>query len=312
MSSASAAEPAVTPKPLPRLSVVVPTRDRPDRLNRCLDALRGCGDTVAEIVVVDSASRRRDEVAAVAADHGARLVRLDRPGASLARNAGWRATQGDLIAFVDDDCRAEPGWADAMVQALQHPGVGFVTGRVDVPPEHAGAERAVVFASVEARVIDRDAGGSLGGSGNLGVHRHVLEAIGGFDERLGPATWFGAAEDVDLFDRMLAAGHRGRFDPAATVLHEQWRVRSQLLELDWRYGKGMGGRIAKLVRTDRRRARAVAAETIWHGGIRVIVGDLRRRYEFGALLMSLRVAGILTGLAVGLVRLGGRHEGGTS
>ena len=58
-----------------------------------------------------------------------------------ARNAGWRATSGDVVAFVDDDVRVAPGWRAAVPDAVD--AVDFACGRVTVPPEQAGAERPV-------------------------------------------------------------------------------------------------------------------------------------------------------------------------
>ncbi|MDP9181294.1 MAG: glycosyltransferase, partial [Actinomycetota bacterium] len=78
----------MTPLSRPAVSVVVPTRDRPGFLRSCLAAitpLLGPGD---ELVVVDSASADRAAVAAEVTPPAV-LVRVERPGASRARNAGW-------------------------------------------------------------------------------------------------------------------------------------------------------------------------------------------------------------------------------
>ena len=75
------------------LSAVVPTRDRVGLLERCLAALRAELTESDEILVVDSASGDAAAVAAAAHEAGATLVRCDRAGASLARNAGWRAAR---------------------------------------------------------------------------------------------------------------------------------------------------------------------------------------------------------------------------
>src|SRR5581483_9986989 len=97
----------------PPLTVVVPTRNRPDRLRTCLDALlpKLAGDD--EVVVVDSASSSpaSQEVATAL---GVRVVVADRPGASYARNLGWRAATRPFVAFIDDDVEVLDDWADAM------------------------------------------------------------------------------------------------------------------------------------------------------------------------------------------------------
>ena len=229
------------------LSVVIPTRDRVEMLDRCLAALRADLAEGDEIVVADSASRDAGAVAAAANRAGARLVRCDQAGASLARNAGWRAAQHDLIAFVDDDVRTRPGWSAGLVNAFDDPDVVFETGRVLVPADQQAAERPVAISSrSEREVLHAGLSGELGASANLAVRRHALEAVEGFDETLGPGSWAAAAEDLDLFDRLFRAGYTGLFEPAATAEHAQCRTRPQLERLDRRNGKGMGVRLSQL------------------------------------------------------------------
>lgn len=287
----------------PPLSVVVPTKDRPSRLGTCLAALRADVETGDEVVVVDSGSADPAAVAAVASLYDARLVRSDVAGASLARNLGWRAASNDLVAFVDDDVRVHPGWADAMVAAFDDATVEFVTGGVVVPPDQTSAERPVAITSRTVRTrLDRDVDGDLGATANLGVRRRALQVVGGFDERIGPGTWAASAEDLDLFDRLFRANYLGMFEPRARAEHDQWRTRRQLLALDWRYGKGMGVRLARLSAWDKPRARRLTKEALVTQGVRSVVQDLRRGYEFGALTVAARTLATVIGMVVGAAR----------
>lgn len=301
----------------PPVSVVVPTRDRAELLADCLAALVAAVGDDDEVVVVDSASDDPAATAAVTeavADPRVRLVRAEVPGASEARNRGWRAARHDLVVFVDDDIRPRPGWIDPLVAPLDAGAasevqpttraVGFVTGRTVVPAAQAGIGRPVsVKEDVDVQLIDEDFRGAPGGSCNLAVPRAVLEQVGGFATDLGPGTWFAAAEDLDLYDRILATGRVGRYEPAAVVEHVQWRDRGSLLRLDWAYGKGAGARVARLWhRGHRQRARAVLREVAWDGGVRAMQQALRDRYRFGALTVGVRTVATLVGLAAGLVR----------
>ena len=99
------------------LSIVLPTHNRPDLLRRCLDHLLVGGLDDDEIVVVDSAPSD-DSAERVVAAYDVRYVRVDLPGVSRARNAGWRAASHELVAFIDDDARAHEGFRDAMAHAL--------------------------------------------------------------------------------------------------------------------------------------------------------------------------------------------------
>lgn len=281
------------------LSVVVPTRDRPDHLRACLEALHAALRPGDEVVVADSASRD-PSVAAVAIAFGSRLVRCDLPGASRARNAGAAAASFPLLAFVDDDVRVTAGWAHAMAAALERDGVSFVCGRVTAPPHQTGSPRPVALTlGCEARVLDTTCVSELGNSANLGIHQKAFDHVGGFDEALGAGTpW--VVEDHDLFDRLLGAGHLGRLEPDALGWHEQWRSRRDLLGLDWRYGLGSGARLAKLLRTDPRRAARVFRAVTWRTDLCRLASVVRQRHEFAALTTSLRLLGTAVGLAVAL------------
>ncbi len=285
------------------LSVVVPTRDRPQLLAGCLAALRADLAAGDELVVADSASGAAAQVARLVDEYGGVLVRCDRAGTSLARNAGWRHASHDLIGFVDDDVRVHPGWADAIVAGFADAGTGFVTGRIVLPEHQAAAERPVAVSSRSSReVLHPGLSGDLGASANLAVRRSALESVGGFDASLGPGTWAASAEDLDLFDRLFAVGVTGLFEPTAVAEHDQWRTRRQLLRLDWRYGKGMGVRLARLARSDRPRARRLLNEAIFTQGVRPVLDDLRHGYEFGAATVATRTVGTIVGRAVGATR----------
>ena len=286
----------------PPVSVVVPTRNRPALLDACLASLTAALEDGDELIVADSASTDPD-VAAVAARYGARLVRCDRPGASVARNAGWRAASHELVAFVDDDVRVPAGWPARMAAAFAaDPDLAFLTGRVELPEDQRGVARPVAITDDDRPVlIDTAAGGTVGQSANMAARRSALERVSGFDEQLGPGGPRGAvAEDVDLYDRLLAAGCRGRYEPAVEAWHVQWRDRSALLRVDWHYGLGAGFRVAKLLRIDRRRAGPVARQAFWGWGLGAVLAALRQRYASGVAYGLVRLAGMVVGLGRGL------------
>lgn len=276
-----------------RLAVVVPTRDRPELLAACLAALCNAHVAAADIIVVDSASSDPD-AATPARALGITVLRCDRPGASLARNVGWRMARQPLVAFVDDDVRVSPAWATKITAPFSSSDIVLVTGAVAV--DAPVSDRAVATTDDVARGrFGLDRTGHVGASANMAVRRDVLEAVGGFDEVLGAGGRFRAAEDLDLFDRMLAHGD-GWHEVSAHAVHEQWRSRRDLLGLELSYGIGFGARLAKLLRTDRARATAIVRYEA-----RRLVGDLvtdvRRGYEFGLLSRAAWTCGVATGVA---------------
>ncbi len=80
--------------------------------------------------------------------------------------------------------------------------------------------------------------------------RQILDAVGGFDERLGAGSGFPAADDNDLGFRLLKNGYEIVYVPEAVVYHRAWRPRSEYLSMRWRYGRGKGGFYAKHLASD--------------------------------------------------------------
>jgi glycosyltransferase involved in cell wall biosynthesis len=292
----------------PPLSIVVPTRDRPPRLERCLASIRAAMRDGDELIVVDSASLKRVDVAHAAQAAAARLERLERPGVNRARNRGWRAATHPLIAYVDDDVVVDRGWADAIaMSAAAHPDAAFITGRL-APLNDAKHGMVAVKDDAEPSVLDDKSRGDLGHGANLLVRADALAAVGGWDESLGAGARFKSAPEADLYDRLFAAGYVGRYEPAARARHEQWRSSRELIVLDWRYGFGNGARLAKLVRRDRRRARLIGGEALWGWGIARLGAPLRDRNKTEVARIATRLAGTTVGFARGLfVRIQDGH-----
>lgn len=281
--------------------MVVPTRDRPAQLATCLDSLRAALRPGDELIVVDSASARADEVAAVAAAAGAELVRCEQPGVNRARNAGWRAGRAKIVLFTDDDVLVDVAWRDALTAALTaHAEAGFVTGRI-LPPAGEEPSRDVAIKRDDVpTTYDASSVGNLGHGASLATRRPVLELLGGWDESLGIGGRFGAAPEHDFFDRCFGLGLTGRFEPRALAWHAQWRGPRRLLLLDARYGYGSGARIAKLMHTDRRRARLVLADNIrWNR--RELWREIQARQAYPALGSLLRMLAMPLGLLRAIV-----------
>ncbi len=278
------------------ISVVVPTRDREVHLPAALASIRDALEDSDELVVVDSASVRAD-VEEIARNASARYVRCERPGVGIARNAGWRAASNDPVAFVDDDVRVAPAWAETIAElAAAHPDVAFFTGWIGVPEGQGDSPRLVATKlDPEPARLDHSTHGNLGHSANLVVRRRALEAVGGFDEAMGAGGPFKSSPEVDLFDRLFAAGFVGRYSPEIRAWHDQWRDRGELLRLDWRYGFGAGARFAKLVRTDRRRARGAAFDFLWEWTGRELLAGLRDRSKSVVAAALARLGGVLAG-----------------
>lgn len=206
-----------------RVSVVIPTYRRPELLRRCLDAvLAQRFDAAAfEVVVCDDGhdDATRALVESMQPPGGAPLLRYLRPavgrGPAVARNAGWRAASGALIAFTDDDTIADPGWLAAGERAMAAAGWSAVCGAVQVPaPTPPTDHELMTLGLAKAEFV----------TANAIVRRSALEAVGGFDERFTRA-W---REDSDLQFRLMAqVGPVGRAADAVVahpVRSERWGI----------------------------------------------------------------------------------------
>lgn len=222
----------------PQVSVVVPTRDRPDRLARCLAALAAQTVPGLEIVVVDDASRDADAVAeAVAAVPRARLLRGAGRGPAAARNAGARAARAGIVCFTDDDCEPVPGWAAALAARLgsaDGPAAAAGPTRNGKPGDAvAAAAQAIASHLAEATTDPATLRMRFAPTSNLGCRAEVLRAVP-FDESYPLA----AGEDRDWCARLLGTGASLVFEPAATVHHHQELTPRTFWRQQVRYGRG--------------------------------------------------------------------------
>lgn len=283
----------------PPISIVVPTRDRPKMLARCLESVAAAMGPEDELIVVDSASRDPEPVARTAVALGAKILRSELPGATRARNLGWQAAANDLIIFVDDDVWVDAGWADAIIQPLVAvPGVEFVTGRVEAP-ESQTSYYVAIKDDPDPAVFDRSTRGLTGHSASMAARRSALEAVGGFDVCMGPGARFRGADDGDIFDRLFLRDYLCAYEPAALAWHDQWREKAGLVRLNFHSGVGAGGRLAKLLRTDLRRLLVVGRE-YWQWCAKDMWNGLRHRNKIILASALTRSGGILVGLAMGL------------
>jgi GT2 family glycosyltransferase len=241
------------------VSVVVCTRDRPEALARCLESLRSARPQPREIVVVDNAPTSEATHRLVAAMPDVRYVRESRPGLSIARNTGVRATTGAIIAFTDDDVVVDPRWIARLVPPFASWDVMAVTGIVLPGELESDAQRmaedrlwgfnrefrrrtfdARYFARMRARGVPV---WHIGAGANMAIRRDAFTRVGLFDERLGAGA-SGCSEDSEFWYRLLAEGWRCVYEPGAVVLHFH---RAELGALRRQWHAYMRGHVAALL-----------------------------------------------------------------
>ena len=246
------------PVPAPLVSILVPTRDQPDLLERCLRGLlHGTDYPAFEVLILDNGSReprtlrllRRLET-----DARVRVIRVDAPFDWCAlNNRGAQAARGGLLLLLNDDVAVrEPGWLGAMVGLACRPDVGAVGATLLYPDgtiQHAGialhmpgraahlmrhAPEAVLDQPGAAVAEDVEAGvraahlrsarsvAAVTGACLL-LRREVFDAIGGLAEGRLRVSW----NDIDLCLRVRALGLRVLCTPDARLIHREGASRGR-------------------------------------------------------------------------------------
>lgn len=226
--------------PFPSVSVIVPTLDRPVALRACISALARQSyppDRFEVVVVNDSRFPLADEVVR-SGERRVELRLIEGPGRGpgAARNAGARASRGEILAFTDDDCVPEPDWLSELVERVSiDPPFGAGGRTTSGLPGNPYAEASQLLVSYVYRAFNPDPEDArFFATNNMALPARAFEAIGGFDESFGRV----ASEDRDLCDRWIHAGHRLRYAPEAVVAHLREMGLAGFLAQHWNYGCG--------------------------------------------------------------------------
>ncbi|MFZ5490999.1 MAG: glycosyltransferase [Pseudomonadota bacterium] len=214
---------------LPSITVAICTRDRARHLRAALGSVmrQTMPADRFEVLVIDNGSR--DETPAVVRSFGARVRGLHEPiaGLSRARNHALGRAASPLIAYLDDDAVAEPGWLAALLARFESDGaIGSVGGRTlpafeSPPPRWLHPDLLLCLSVVDwcAEPCELRAPRFLVGA-NMAFRTAPVRVAGGFRTDLGRVGRnLLSGEEQDLVDRLEAAGHRTWYEPAATVHH---------------------------------------------------------------------------------------------
>jgi glycosyltransferase involved in cell wall biosynthesis len=243
--------------PRPRITVAVCTRDRPQDLVRCLEALQTLDYPDFEVLVVDNAAtstatrdllRTRFPVF--------RYVEEHRPGLNWARNRALQETSTDLIAFTDDDVVPDASWLLRIAEVFEDQEVAAVTGLI--APFELQTDSQLHFEAIGGfgrgfrkawhRIDPSGAhpdvyhlgAGRFGAGANMSFRTHVLREIGGFDPALDVGTSTEGGGDLDAFLRILHEGRTLVYEPAAITWHVHRRDASALRSQIATWGTALG------------------------------------------------------------------------
>ena len=218
------------------ISIIIATSGRVEKIRRLLETrcrVNGREDVDHEILIANNAA---DEKTAAGVEalvkefnekNGVRCwqVREPVPGKCRAQNRTIPLTKGRILAFLDDDVEVRPEWLEAIDFFFKQFPHDAMQGSVIMRPEDE-QDKELQKALYKYRTVDFINYGSATGAdlktltgGTMAIRREVFDAVGMFDNRLGPGG-FGISEDVEFAKRVLKAGKRIGWEPKAAVYNE--------------------------------------------------------------------------------------------
>ena len=294
------------------LTVAICTRDRPELLEVCLASILSLRETASSpfgVLVVDNAPSTSATLDLVERLQGVRYVLEPRPGLDFARNRVLDEVTTALVAFVDDDAAVDHGWISGLEDAWAHdPLAVCVTGLV-LPYELAtdaqvafegfgGFRRGFQRVRYAGLSIDRFPryplwAGMFGSGCNMAFRVEPLRRLGGFDEALDTGPPLPGGGDLDVFYRVVRAGHSLVYEPRALIFHRHRKELRALRHQYWTWGTSFMAFLHKTYRSDpamRPRVRHIAASWLsWH--VSLATDSLRGKGPLSPELVIASVAG---------------------
>lgn len=233
------------------ISVIIPHLNQERLLQHCLESLHAQQGNSAsiEIIVVDNGSRNLPENTC-AAWPDVRLSAEAEPGPGPARNRGIAEARGEILAFIDSDCHADPGWLAAIEEAFRNPETKIIGGDVQVGfSDPTNPSFLEPYEAIYSYRNNEHIAEGFSGTGNLATLPAVAADVG-------PFAGIDVAEDRDWGLRAGARGYTIRYVAEMIVFHP---ARDSFVELTkkWdrhiahdfqNFGKKRFGRVKWLVR----------------------------------------------------------------
>ena len=264
----------------PRISVVVCSYNGAATLSECLEGVARLRYPDYEVIVISDGST--DDTAEIAAGFsGVRVIETAQLGLSAARNVGFAAASGEIVAYIDDDALPDPDWLAHLARSFAA-GEYAAAGGPNVPPAGSSAVAQCVANApggpTHVLLSDHEAEHIPGC--NMAIRKADLEQIGGFDPQFRTA-----GDDVDICWRLLDSGRRIAFAPRAVVCHHRRSSVTGYLRQQRAYGAAeadsgriSGGELAAFVFYS-----LIVGSAF--GTLSEVIGELQRGYRIGDRLL---------------------------
>lgn len=236
-----------------QFSVIIPVRNRPDEIKRCVRSVYASKfpPNDYEVLVVDNGST--DRTLREAQRAGARTLSVPEPNRSEARNAGARVARGRWLVFTDSDCEVDEEWLAVMAKAVKEAEaggaedgrkVGAIAGMIESGAPETLIEEYIAFRGwidqEKFLTPGRKFSSPFAATANLAIRKATFDEVGGFDPAL--AT---AGQDADWCWRAQAAGWSIDWAPGARVTHYHRATLRDAIRQAHRYGRGNAALFAK-------------------------------------------------------------------
>jgi glycosyltransferase involved in cell wall biosynthesis len=216
----------------PRVSVVVCSYNSERTMEACLASLETLDYPDYEVIVVNDGSTDRTLEIAESFPY-CRIISQPNKGLSVARNVGAEASTGEIVAYTDSDCVADPDWLTYLVAKMEDGNLSACGGPNFPPPENSLVPAAVaVSPGGPTHVLISDEVAEHIAGCNMAFRRDALLGLGGFDP-----TYRAAGDDVDICWRFQDAGYTIGFSAAAIVWHFRRNTVKAYINQQKGYGK---------------------------------------------------------------------------
>lgn len=252
---------------LPKVSLIICTRNRPEQLENCLRSLSALSYKPTEIIVVDNASTNNNTKPVVEKFQNIKYVFAKNIGLDFARNAGIKNAVCEIVAFTDDDVELHQDWVLRIAKSFDDKKIKAVAGLIFAKELETDAQ--VIFEkywSFNRGYVQKKYGNdffkkhqhdglpvyTIGAGASMAFKKNIFDALGGFDVRLDMGA-AGCNGDSEMWYRIIAEGWEVKYDPLIISYHTHRREIKQLKTQLFLYMRGFV--VASLIEYNRYKVR---------------------------------------------------------
>jgi glycosyltransferase involved in cell wall biosynthesis len=220
-----------------RLTVIIATKNRPDKIFFCVQKLLPTITKRCEIIIIDQSDDSQTHNA-IKKLHSKCIAyfKICLKGKSAALNFGVTQARGEIIAFTDDDCVVSNNWINEIRSVFDtYPKMSCVTGNT-LPYGNIPSWACPAILKTNFNIFTKPIyHAQIGFGNNMAIRKNILKSVGPFKSWLGPGSAAMACEDGEMIQRLLIHGYSILHNPCMLVYHNKRLNTSQLANQDLSY-----------------------------------------------------------------------------